>query len=170
VAAGPVSQGIDARFDQYKGGLSASSYPPDVINSAAHQTSLSSDSNGNVTQAGKIVTTASQLTFNYANYNALLTAKSYDTQPLPAGPAAFGRRVMAVPLGDCTGAANGKNTVNISGFACVFLLQALGNGSNDIIYGQILSSCDAGGRPGAGSGAVGPHVIELYKSAGSADS
>ena len=95
VAAGPVSQGIDARFDQYKGGLSAASYPPDVINSAAHQTSLSTDSSGNVTQGGKIVTTAGQLTFNYANYNTLLTAKSYDTQPLPTGTAAFNRRVMA---------------------------------------------------------------------------
>ena len=117
-----------------------------------------------------IVTTASQLTFNYASYNALLATKTYDTQPLPTGTAAFGRRVMAVPLGDCTGAANGKNTVTISGFACVFLLQELGNGSNDIIYGQILGTCDAGGRPGAGSGSVGPHVIELYKSAGSPDS
>jgi Flp pilus assembly protein TadG len=170
VAAGPVSQGIDARFGSYKGGLSAANYPPDVINSAAHQTSLSTDSSGNIKQGSTIVTTASQLTFNYANYNALLTAKTYDTQPLPTGTAAFGRRVMAVPLGDCTGAANGKNTVTISGFACVFLLQELGTGSNDIIYGQILGSCDAGGRPGAGSGSVGPHVIELYKSAGSADS
>lgn len=170
VAAGPVSQGINARFGDYKGGLSAATYPPDVINSSAHQTSLSTDSNGNVTQGGTIVTTASQLTFNYADYNTLLLAKTYDTQPLPTGTAAFGRRVMAVPLGDCTGAANGKNTVSVSGFACVFLLQELGNGSNDIIYGQILSSCDAGGRPGAGSGSVGPHVIELYKSAGSPDS
>jgi Flp pilus assembly protein TadG len=170
VAAGPVSQGIDARFDKYTGGLSPASYPPDVITSAAHQTSLTTDSNGNITQAGTIVTTASQLTFNYANYSALLTAQSYDNQPLPSGPAEFGRRVMAVPLGDCTGAANGKNTVTISGFACVFLLQQLPVGSNDTIYGQILSSCDAGGRPGAGSGSVGPHVIELYKSAGSADS
>jgi hypothetical protein len=52
----------------------------------------------------------------------------------------------------------------------VFLLQQLPNGSNDTIYGQITSNCDAGGKPGAGGGTSGPHIIELYKSAGSPDS
>jgi Flp pilus assembly protein TadG len=170
VAAGPVSQGINTRFDQYKAGLSAANYPPDVINSVAHQTSLTTAGNGSILQGGTVVTTASQLSFNYADYTALLQTQTYDTAPLPTGRAAFGRRVVAVPLGDCTGAANGKNSVTVSGFACVFLLQALGTGSNDAIYGQIISGCDARGRPGAGSGSVGPHVIELYKSAGSPDS
>lgn len=170
VAAGPVSQGINTRFNQYKGGLSSATYPPDVINTSAHQTSLTTDKNGNITQDGTVVTTASQLTFNYAGYTALLKNKAYDTQPAPNDKGAFGRRILAVPLGDCTGAANGKNTVTVSGFACVFLLQQLPNGSNDTIYGQIISSCDAGGKPGAGGGTSGPHIIELYKSAGSPDS
>ena len=121
-------------------------------------------------QGGTVITTASQLTFNYGNYTALLASQSYDTQPLPSGTAAFGRRVVAAPLGDCTGATNGKNSVTVSGFACMFLLQKLPNGSSDEIYGQIISSCDAGGRAGAGSSATGPHRIELYKSAGSPDS
>ena len=145
-------------------------YPPDVINSAAHQTSLTTDWSGNIKQGSTVVTTASQLNFNYASYTALLLSKSYDTQPMPNGTAAFGRRILAVPLGDCTGAANGKNTVTVSGFACMFLLQQLPNGSNDEIYGQIISSCDAGGKPGTGGGTTGPHIIELYKSAGSPDS
>jgi hypothetical protein len=170
VAAGPVSQGINTRFNQYKGGLSPDTYPPDVINTTAHQTSLSTDANGNITQGGTTVTTASQLSFNYANYTALLQSKAYDTQPMPNGTAAFDRRILAVPLGDCTGAANGKNTVTVNGFACLFLLQQLPNGSNDEIYGQILSTCDAGGKPGTGGGTTGPHIIELYKSAGSQDS
>ena len=41
VAAGPVSQGINTRFNDYKAGLSPAQYPPDVINSTAHQTNLS---------------------------------------------------------------------------------------------------------------------------------
>jgi hypothetical protein len=170
VAAGPVSQGINTRFNDYKGGLSADTYPPDVINSGAHQTTLTTDSNGNVTQGSTIVTTAGQLNFNYASYTALLQNKAYDTQPAPGGTAAFGRRILAVPLGDCTGAANGKNTVTVSGFACVFLLQQLPVGSNDTIFAQIIGSCDAGGKPGTGGGTSGPHIIELYKSAGSPDS
>ncbi len=170
VAAGPVSQGINSRFNIYTGGLTAANYPPDVINSVAHQTSLTTAGNGNVMQGATVVTTASQLSFNYANYTSLLQSKSYDTQPLPSGPAAFGRRIIAAPLVDCTGQANGKNTVVVNGFACLFLLQNLGNGSNVVIYAQVISGCDAGGRPGAGSGTVGPFVIELYKSAGSPDS
>jgi len=170
VAAGPVSQGINTRFNDYKAGLSPATYPPDVINTTAHQTSLTTDGNGNIKQGSTNVTTASQLTFNYDSYNAMLTSKSYDTQPAPSGTAAFGRRILAVPLGDCTGAANGKNTVTVSGFACVFLLQQLPNGSNDTIYGQIIGSCDSGGKPGTGGGTTGPHIIELYKSAGSPDS
>jgi len=39
-----------------------------------------------------------------------------------------------------------------------------------LIFGQIIGTCDAGGKPGAGSSATGPHIIELYKSAGSPDS
>jgi hypothetical protein len=170
VAAGPVSQGINTRFNIYNAGLSSSTYPPDPINTAAHQTSLTTDASGNIMQGSTVVTTASQLSFNYSNYTSLLQSKSYDTQPLPNGTAAFGRRILAVPIGDCTGAANGKNTVTVSGFACVFLLQQLPNGSNDTIYGQIIKSCDAGGKPGIGGGTVGPHIIELYKSAGSPDS
>jgi Flp pilus assembly protein TadG len=170
VGAGPVSDGINTRFNQYKAGLTVDTYPPDVINTAAHQTSLSG-SGTNVLQGTTKVTTASDLTFNYAKYTALETAGTYDTQPLPGGKAAFGRRVLAVPLGDCTGQANGTNTVAINGFACVFLLQHLGLGANaNIIYGQIISGCDANGQTGVGAGATGPHKIELYKSAGSTDS
>jgi hypothetical protein len=173
VAAGPVSQGIDTRFNQYNGaGLSPDLYPPDVIYTPAHQTSLSTDKSGNIVQGTGTtpITTAGQLNFNYATYTALLKSQSYDIQPAPKDKGAFGRRILAVPLGDCTGAANGANTVTVSGFACVFLLQQLPNGSNDTIYGQIISSCESGGKPGTGGGTTGPHIIELYKSAGSPDS
>jgi hypothetical protein len=170
VASGPVSQGFNTRFNIYKGPVSAAQYPPDVINSAAHQTNLSMDANGNAVQAGQIVTTGSQLTFNYADDQALVAAGTYDTQPLPTGTAAFGRRVMAAPVGDCSGFANGKSTVTVNGFICVFLLQALTGGGKDPIFGEVIGKCEAGGRPGAGSSVTGPHIIELYKSAGSPDS
>ena len=176
VQAGPVSQGINTRFDQYQGGLSSTQYPPDPINSAAHQTSLSENATGDIMQGSTDISTitpaanqAAALTFNYGNY-ASMAPGSYDT---PVPPAVSRRRVLAVPLGDCTGLANGRNTVTIKGFACVFLLQALGNGAtNNTIFAQITSGCDAGGIPGtgAGAGAVGPYRIQLYKSAGSPDS
>lgn len=171
VAAGPVSDGINTRFNQYKAGLTAAQYPPDIINTAAHQTSPSLQGTGlSVTYNGQPAT-ASNINFSYTNYTALEQAGSYDTQPLPGGTAAFDRRILAVPLGDCTGLANGKNTVVINGFACVFLLQQLGLGAGaNTIYGQIISGCNANGQTGPGAGSTGPYKIELYKSAGSADS
>jgi hypothetical protein len=177
VAAGPVADGINTRFNDYKGGLSSTTYPPDPINSAAHQTSLTQAANGDVMQGTTDISAitppssqAAALTFNYANYVNVAPA-GYDTTVPPAVPK---RRVLAVPLGDCTGLANGKSSVTVSGFACVFLLQALGNGAkNNEIFAQITSGCDANGVPGGGGGGgptTGPFRIQLYKSSGSPDS
>ena len=179
VAAGPVSQGLNTRFNVYQGPVSATNYPPDVINSAAHQTSLSntaSNCHGNgcptgVYQGATAITTASQLTFNWQNYNALNAAGTFDTQPAPTGTGRFRRREVAVPIGDCSSAVNGRGTVNVLGFACIFLLQELSGTGQEVLYGQIVRSCEAEGKVGAGAGSgPGPHIIELYKSAGSADS
>ena len=170
VAAGPVTQGINTRFNQYQGPVSPAAYPPDVINSAAHQTSLTLDNSGNVIQGAITNPTAAQLTFNWANYNALQPSGPYDTAPLPGGTAAFRRREVTAPIGDCSSAINGRGSVNVLGFACLFMLQQVVNGGKHVVFAQVLQTCDAGGRPGAGSGSTGPHVIELYKSAGSPDS
>jgi Putative Flp pilus-assembly TadE/G-like len=178
VAAGPVSQGWNTRFNQYQGPVSAAQYPPDVINSAAHQTNLTGDTGTGIKQGGTTITGpngvggagAGALTFNWSNYNALLPSGPYDTQPLPNGPAAFQRRVVAAPIGDCSTAVNGKGSVNVLGFGCLFLLQTVNQGGKQVLYAQVLKACDAGGRPGSGPPAFGPHVIELYKSAGSPDS
>jgi Flp pilus assembly protein TadG len=178
VAAGPVEQGVNTRFNSYQGGLSASSYPPDVINSNAHQTSLSNNAQGcgksctdGVWQGKTLVTTASQLTFNWSNYNSLLPAGPYDTQPQPTGNAVFRRREIAVPIGDCSTAVNGRGSVNVLGFACLFLLQQMSTGGMEQLYAQVIKTCDTGGRPGAGANSgPGPHIIQLYKSAGSPDS
>jgi hypothetical protein len=178
VAAGPVTQGWNTRFNIYGAGLSAAQYPPDVINSAAHQTNLTGDTGTGIKQGGTTITGpngvggagAGALTFNWSKYNALQPSGPYDTQPLPNGPAAFQRRVVAAPIGDCSTAVNGQGSVNVLGFGCIFLLQTVNQGGKQVLYAQVLKACDAGGRPGAGTGAFGPHVIELYKSAGSPDS
>ena len=178
VAAGPVEQGVNTRFNKFQAGLSASEYPPDVINSSAHQTSLSDTAQGcgrnctdGIWQGTTLITTASQLTFNWDNYKALLPSGPYDTQPRPNGTGGFRRREVAVPIGDCSTAVNGRGSVNVLGFACLFLLQEMSNGGQEQLYAQVISGCDTGGRPGAGAGSgPGPHIIELYKSAGSPDS
>jgi Flp pilus assembly protein TadG len=175
VQTGPVSQGLNTRFDVYKGGLTSTQYPPDPIFSAAHQTSLTVDSTTGDTMQGTTdisklppANQAAALTFNYAKYTSMAPT-SYDMQ---VPPAALQRRVLAVPLGNCNGLLTGTGTVKVNGFACVFLLQAVGQGAqNNQIFAQITSGCKATGTPGTGgTSLIGPYKIELYKSAGSPDS
>ena len=170
VAAGPVAQGVNTRFDRYAAGLTPALYPPDPINSPAHQTALTGTTATGLYENGTLIKNASQLSFNWAQYNTLENAGLYDTQPLPAGPAVFPRREVVVPIGDCSVQRNGQSQVPILGFACMFLLQSLPNTGKQNLYAQVIQGCDAHGNPSGGVGNYGPHVIELYKSAGSPDS
>ena len=170
VAAGPVAQGVNTRFDMYAAGLTAAQYPPDVINSPAHQTALTGTTALGLYENGVLITNARQLSFNWAQYNTLENAGPYDTQPLPTGTGELRRREVAVPIGDCSVQANGQSQVPVLGFACMFLLQSLPNNGQQNLYAQVLKGCEAHGSPSGGGGNYGPHVIELYKSAGSPDS
>ncbi len=170
VAAGPVAQGVNTRFNLYAAGLTPAQYPPDVINSPAHQTALTGTTALGLYENGTLITQASQLSFNWAQYDTLENAGPYDTQPLPTGTGEFRRREVAVPIGDCAVQANGRSQVPVLGFACMFLLQSLPNNGKQNLYAEVLGGCDAHGTPSGGGGNHGPHVIELYKSAGSPDS
>ena len=190
VAAGPVAQGLNTRFNDFSAVMAGTQaqYPPDVIGCPNAASCPSSDTqltwkscNGNTSgctesvQQGNganaiTVTTASQISPSAANwqgYKARAASGSYDTPP-PTGH--FQRRVVAVPVGDCSSAVNGRGNVNVLGFACVFMLQPVQQSTGQI-FAQIVSTCDAQGQvgPGAGTGPL-PHKIQLYKSAGSPDS
>ncbi len=169
VAAGPVAQGVNTRFNMYAAGLTPAQFPPDVINSLAHQTLLTGTTALGLYENGTLITNASQLSFNWAQYNNLENAGPYDTQPLPTGTGEFRRREVAVPIGDCAVQANGQSQVPVLGFACMFLLQSLPNNGKQNLYAQVLNGCEAHGTP-SGGGNYGPHLIVLYKSAGSPDS
>ena len=96
--------------------------------------------------------------------------------PEYGGKGSYERRVLSVPVADCTGELGGGTTdLTISGFACYFMLQkveAAGTGGQgSIIFGQFIEGCTAGGVPGPDAGpGKGPYVIQLYKDAGSEDS
>ena len=190
VAAGPVAQGLNTRFNDFSAVMAGTQaqYPPDVIGCPNAASCTNSDTqltwkscNGNKSgctesvQQGNganaiTVTTASQISPSAANwqgYKARIASGSYDTPP-PTGH--FQRRVVAVPIGDCSSQVNGRGSVNVMGFACVFLLQPVQQSTGQI-FAQIVSTCDAQGQvgPGAGTGPL-PHKIQLYKSAGSPDS
>ncbi len=175
---GPVYQGLNTRFGIYAGSMSMAQFPPDVVTQYASPL-MTVDSSGNIwyQPAGG---TAVQITsstigdvFDYQDYQNAIAWGPWNYQPVDqGGPGVFNRRVLTVPVGDCTGTANGSTTVPVLGFACFFILQPVTQqGTTDYIIGQFEGNCQSGGTPGPDPGAgPGPYVIELYHDPGSPDS
>ncbi|MFC4313497.1 pilus assembly protein TadG-related protein [Steroidobacter flavus] len=178
--AGPVAQGLNTRFGQYNGPMhgTESTYPPDVIVDAQNPAlrAVQSGQTYNVYQGNTQVTAANinQLLYDYQDYlHDLMNPASYDYQPInEGGTGAFERRVLAVPVGNCTGTTNGQGSVPLLGFACFFLLQpAEQQGNDSFVYGQFISDCSVNGTPGPSPVAGnGPHIIQLYDDPNSSDS
>ncbi|HXR92678.1 MAG TPA: pilus assembly protein TadG-related protein [Steroidobacteraceae bacterium] len=174
---GPSSQGLDTRFGQYKGGLTESQYPPDVL-TTGQSPELSLDKNGNIVGGSPATvidaSNINQLLYSYKQYTQDEgDPTKYQYQPVSSGgPGAFNRRVLSVVVGDCSGKVNGTSSIPIIGFACFFLLQPDSGGGNiDFIYGQFEGNCDVNGDPGpAPVTGPGPYIIELYHDPDSGDS
>ncbi|MDH3645825.1 MAG: Tad domain-containing protein [Gammaproteobacteria bacterium] len=172
---GPVAQGFNTRFGQYSGAMNSlpdpeGLYPPDVI-TTENTVDIQFDAEGHVT------TQVGELDFNHTMYTAASAGGPYDYAPAPAGLGHFERRVLAVPVGDCTETTSGHGFVPLLGYACFFMLQKVSQQGNDAhIYGQFIENCRAygtpGPQPGGGGGAtgVGPIVIQLYEDPDSTDS
>lgn len=189
VEAGPVAQGLNTRFGDYRGPMSnaQATYPPDVIVDAqepalravervARDPSQGYDiyQDTNRIDADNIA----DLLYDYDEYVVdLEDPENYDYDPIneggtPGEGGAFGRRVLAVPVGDCTGTVGGSGSVPLLGFACFFLLApAEQQGSNAFVYGQFVEDCAVTGTPGPNPVANnGPAIIQLYRDPASNDS
>ena len=179
---GPVVQGLNTRFGQYSGSMhnSQSAFPPDVIVDSQSPTlravaRVPASAGYDVYQGNTRITAANiDRLYNYQKYEAdLRNPSTYDYRPIEdGGTGAFERRVVAVPVGDCSSTTNGAGTVPLLGFACFFLLQpAEQQGKDSYVYGQFIRSCDVTGAPGSNPTAgAGPHIIQLYRDPASSDS
>jgi Flp pilus assembly protein TadG len=181
--AGPVAQGLNTRFGEYNGPMhgTEATYPPDVITDGQSPALDAVPRNGDPAQGYDVYQDGTHIThqnidqlYSYQDYNAdLANPSSYDNQPTTdGGIGAFERRVVAVPVGDCTGTTNGSGSVSLLGFACFFLLQpAVQQGTDSYIYGQFVEGCEVNGVPGPNPVAGnGPHIIQLYHDPSSNDS
>jgi Flp pilus assembly protein TadG len=179
--AGPVAQGLNTRFNEYSGGnLSSTTYPPDVITYQPTGNSRLScqDSSCNTIVTGPggstVITNASQYgSYSYEGlYQPRLLAGTYDVPPAPNGNGVVDRRVLAVPVGDCSVASQGRSDIPVLGLACVFLLQDVNqSGNGGQVFGEILSNCQVNGTPGpAPNSGPGPYIIQLYHVDGSPQS
>jgi hypothetical protein len=171
VTAGPTSQGFNTRFGIYSGPVSYDDYPPDVVVEAL-PTVLDTylDGNGDdvitLGSGGAVVQYASQISFSYADYVTRTGMPSathdYPSYGSPAG--SEWRRILALPVADCSGDETGQSTIDVIGFACYYMLQPIGGGTDKNIFGQFVDGCLAGGAAGPNPGAgLGPYLIQLYK-------
>jgi Flp pilus assembly protein TadG len=164
---GPTAQGLNTRFGDYTGpmGGTQSQFPPDVI-TTQQSPALS------VGSGGPPYPIVGNITFGYQQYESRLQSGPYDFSPAPSGPGVPGRRVLQVPVGNCSGTGNGSTTVPVIGFACFFLLQAeTQKGNASYILGEFEGDCTVNGTPGpAPTSGPGPYIIQLYHDPGSGDS
>lgn len=176
---GPVAQGLNTRFGQYSGPTSMAQYPPDVI-TTYDSPNLTVDSNNNIWQ-GSTQITASNINnngapnvYSYQDYmRDEANPAAYTYQPLTSGgPGVFNRRVLSVPVGNCSVQSNGSTTIPVIGFACFYLIQPVSHqGNTDYIIGQFVGNCDTNGTPGPNPvTGPGPYIIQLYHDPSSGDS
>lgn len=133
----PVDNGINTRFGLYNGNMNGkqAQYPPDVVTAPAPSAGPS---------------------MLYSDYTACLAnplCRSANGVP--------NRRVVAVPMADCSKLVSGSKPANLLGVACFFLTKPASGGD---IYGQLVTTCEASGSIGPGIPAAGgPEKIVLYK-------
>lgn len=178
VTAGPTSQGFNTRFGEYAGPVSSSDYPPDVVTDEPPTRLETYEDPGTgadiitLGNGGPIVQTAADIPGN--DYTAYVGRTASGPHNFPPGGSPGGvewRRVLALPVADCTGDETGQSTLAVEGFACFFMLQRIGGGQDKNIFGQFVDDCLAGGTPGPNPGSgPGPYLIQLYKDSGSGDS
>jgi hypothetical protein len=173
VTAGPTSQGFNTRFGEYAGPISPDDYPPDVVTYDVQpplDTYEAADGSDVITWGGVEVSTAADIAgFDYAEYLTRTGAPGMHDFPAPVG--VEWRRVLALPVADCSGDETGQSTIDVEGFACFFMLQRIGGGVDKNIFGQFIDGCLAGGAAGPVPGeGPGPYLIQLYKDPDSGNS
>lgn len=180
VTAGPTSQGFNTRFGEWAGPISPDDYPPDVVveqpDPPLHHPGTDPITGEDIiTQGigGPVVTTADAINYNYDSYTYSTTNGVHDFAPGGSPGGVEWRRVLAMPVADCSGDESGQSTLNVEGFACYFMLQKVGayGGPDKNIFGQFVDGCLAGGAAGPNPGpGKGPYLIQLYKDPDSGDS
>ncbi len=201
VVAGPTSQGFNTRFGVYDGPISPSDYPPDVVvhqpqPPARLDTRLewnppdpanpadvicwgpcdTIDPLGGPSSEVVVVTGADLVgafgeSYDYDDYVYRTSNGVYDYPPGGSPGGVEWRRILAMPVADCSGDESGQSTLAVEGVACYYMLQQIGGGEDKNIFGQFVEGCLAGGAPGPNPGAgLGPYLIQLYKDPDSGNS
>jgi len=182
---GPTAMGLNTRFGDYKGGgMNRADYPPDVITRQDDpKLTVCNDKAGpgdaDYRQicpqgSGTFVTRTNLNThaYTHANYETHRAANNFNNPPGPGG-GVFERRILALPVTDCSARNNGQSTLPVVGFVCFYLLQDVEQkGKDSYIFGQLIRDCGGTGVPGPtpGPGTSSAYIIQLYDDPASTDS
>ncbi|PMP06761.1 hypothetical protein BCS95_03655 [Vibrio breoganii] len=164
-SVGLVKKGLNTRFGDYQGSMSADEYPPDIY---VKEGAITTDDDGNITSD-----------FTYSDYKQDIADGTYTEK----SGGVEGRRLLSVPVIDCSNniGGNGSNAeFNVVSVGCFFLtLQAPesnGNGKDkdtedtedtvtgQQVYGEYTKDCLVNNAtfPTTPS-ASGSYKIQLYK-------
>ena len=99
-------------------------------------------------------------------YPEYQTAYSNEAWTNPEGQE--GRRIMALPIGNCAGIQNGATTLPIFDIKCYFMREPTTQGGQDnYIIGELIDECNVSGTPGDITPALGgPLKIILFNDPG----
>lgn len=157
---GPVVQGLNTRFGIYKGPLAGSSadYPSDYVPDEP---------------------------MDYGDYQSIYDRDNDDFK-LGCNDCDDYRRIVAVPIGDCSESLSGKGEIPLLDMGCFFITKpAKQKGNESEVYGQFVEDCPVGVTPPPGEGPTNgddsistpggnntnkAYIIQLYKNPGSRDS
>ena len=98
-------------------------------------------------------------------YPEYQTAYSNEAWTNPEGKA--GRRIMALPIGNCAGIQNGVSTLPIFDIKCYFMREpTTQSGQDNYIVGELIDECNVSGTPGDTPALGGPFKIILFNDPG----
>lgn len=184
---GPTSQGLNTRFGVYQGGgMNPTDYPPDVITRQGNPDLEACDVKASpedpefrqICRKGSTTfVTESNLNenaFTWSNYDAAMGASNFTNHPVSGSPPGVTeRRIIQIPVTDCSGLNNGQSTLPVVGTICFYLLQKVTqHGQDSFVFGEIIEDCGGAGVPGItpGPGTSAAYIIQLYDDPASTDS
>ena len=175
---GPVVQGLNTRFGDYQGPVNSDDYPGDCNSDIVPTRGLKLNAGGDMiySDTGQLYASGDDVDGDIGEYEAWYEVDGNVAACIanipPDAPSPIHRRMMTVPVGDCSGTTNGQGEVPTLGFACVYLVQpVIQKGNEAHVYAQFRKTCSADGSFSMNpTTSTAPTRIILYKDPNRVDS
>ncbi|MFA0143266.1 TadE/TadG family type IV pilus assembly protein [Vibrio kanaloae] len=161
---GPTGDGLNTRFGDYGGGLSASDYPSDFVTTEPTNEITIDANTGDITFDDS---------YDYAQYKLDTNACIASGGSGCASNGVAWRRILPIPMVDCSGKSGGTTEFTVNKIGCFFLLQRAptNNSGTPAIFGEFIHSCSVAGGSGSNQSTTeGSYRIVLYKDPDSGES